>query len=665
MGRLADILKGNIFWVAIGVALAGILLTWQFVAEPMAEQIRVRRTEGTKAVDDLQRWAAKPFIPTDATIASARQETAALRGRFGQLELMFASRGPDFDANFAALANMQGGAMGRFEAFKWTVEYGRLTGELIARAKEEVGSPNSVMNFPEQVEPTALTMPQVAARQRSYWTQRAVVDSLIRANRTLAAELEKEATSRSDAAEDDDEPAAPASAAPSPPLQKLLSIRPAPKAVGGMLSHPWLHLNHFTVQFTMQYKNVHRFLAVLQNQPQPLVVSSMTVQAPKKPDGDTGGAGGIDFRKLQHSTVTLLASQIEYRPQIHSIAFSGTLFNADGSVEGWIRRNDRELLDATMAVALRVSDLQERVGAVSDTTIRTVLKNLKERYAKRLDRIKANAEEQLKLTIAAAKKQADNNTLTAEQERKILADHKAGVARVMGTAQKEYSTERDSAIRRLFVAADGACLLYDHLHPLAGSEAFTVGRSSVDRRAMVVRLPPGARLGGGRWWLFGEPKSGKAEIINPRDGAREFRTALGIAARYSGGRLTAVYLDVPRDLKRRVVVFCDDKGLARRLLVERAAGGWTVYDAIEGSSGEPASMGDVAFRYANVIHQAARRLATPAFAAAQKTITVTPVTELEGKRDDYAIAVSAPTTEGGRPVDGVVTVNVGMERTRK
>jgi hypothetical protein len=645
MGRLIDIIKGNLFWVVIGLSLVAMLLAWQFVSSPMAERISASRTKGDKAVGDLKRWAGQDFIPTQKTIEAAKAETQELKTLFGQLELMFAGRGSHFDANFKALRNMQGGAMSRVEAFQWAEEYRTRVQDLLAEAKERLNAPDNVMLFPGDIVPTELTLQKVQDRQRIYWSQRALFETLARVNRQMA-QTPVEAESAETAAEE-----------PAGPLNRLLSIRPG-QTRNGALRHPWLQLLSFSVQFTMRYEHLHPFIAALQNAPRPLLVSSFSVTPARPAVAGPGPTGAVEPAAAQDCAVAMTVSFLEFLPEIHTLSFDGPLFKDAAAVQSWIRRSHIELLVATQAVAQEIDAVRREAGVLSGTRISDLRENLRNELEARQKRIEENAPEELEKALKQAR-EFKGSALSAAEEAEIRKKHAENVKQKKENVSRDFRARFQQRMLQLFQTAGGIPLLYDYLHPLIDGEAYTVGRSQADRRRMLVRLPVDAALGGGRWWLF--ESEGAVVVRKDRAGEDlEFPQALRFAMGQGSGNLKPMYLDVPPARKGEIIVLCNPDGVAERLMIARAGGGWILYPAVT-FRGEPVGVGDVAFRYGHVVHAAAQRLRERGAPLSARTMTVTPKDLLESDRHSYQIDV-VDRSPGGARLTGTLAVSVGKRK---
>ena len=329
MNRIIDLIRNNLFWILMALAVVGLALVYVFVARSMAADVNLKRgriSENSKAVRDL---ANRPVIANDAMIEATQREQAKLETIQGQLILLYADRSDFLDEPFEAIRGVDDSKFSSTEMLLWSIEYTARIDELKQKARDRFGAPDNAFPFrpfrpgPKPGEDLAL----IKKLQSEFWTLSAVFDTL-------------SAASPQDA----------------PLVERLEGVRPR-GGLNATMKHDWLRSIPIAMRVSMPYRKVGQFIAALQNLPRPIRVNSYMVRRP----GGSGG-GPVEKNGVPLVDVEFACELIEFRPMVETIRFSGMLFENKEAVDAWVGR-EAHLLDVLLrAVSQKMPTLARRSG---------------------------------------------------------------------------------------------------------------------------------------------------------------------------------------------------------------------------------------------------------------------------------------------------------------
>ncbi len=549
MGNIIDFLRKNVFWLMMLLAVAGVVCVHMFVARPTKANMQALKRRSKQNVDKVSGWSKKVMIPNKRMAEAATQEEERLDTEYGQMMLVFAPWSGAFNRDFAVLENLKEFKVA--EEFRWWDEYEEKWSALLRETRERFDAPENVLEFAETpVSPTGgPDCRKVVQRlQREFWMLKRASDAL-----------------------------AVASPEDHPLVQQLKSIRlVAGEKKGVQFRHPWLNVVPLSIRVKMLYRNVPELISALQNSPGRLMVSSYRAVQP----GLAGGAVRGPKEVTALVDVDLWCQLIDFRPAVHTVAFSGQLFKDVAAVKEWLDEEYRELNLATRALLDRIPSLKR--GAEIQLGGRVEGFEQRARRTRRLkqEEIEENAPARLEKMLKDARDKTEDGKIPPEQENGIKELHKEEIARKKEQAQRQFEEE----IRAIPARAGGFALVYDHLYPLIPQKAYFSGQKAGDKEYLAARAPDDASYGG-RWWIA------KCKEKSTEEEGEAGKTAEGDAT-FPKVKFVS-NTDTDQDGVSEVIVTMPD-------------GGGT-YEVLK-ADGQPISLSDTAFRFAHLVNVARRAI---------------------------------------------------------
>lgn len=573
MRRVLDIIRRHLFWILLVLVVLAEITGYVLVVRPKYAEVDALRKKVGQNISTLKNWKSpNKVIPNERMRADAIEEQKELDAVFGQTLVMFAPLSGRFDRDFSVLANLVGPFSVR-AAYDWWDEYKTRTAALRRSILGHRGfaAANNVLDFvipPPDPAPDIAFVKQV---QREFWVQQAITDIL---------------------------KAASPESAPLIHLVRKVSTKPAPS---GQLSHPWVRTIPFVLNAQIEYENLSRLLAAMQNSAIPVFVTGYRVTRARAPDTGTESAPAASMSVLD---AAISCELVEFLPAIHTVGFSGQMFRDGNEVKKWLWTENEALRTATAALMEGIPALRHRAEAILGQTLAEFRASCEKGIEPRLREIRAAAAEDLKNELAGY----DPAELTPERRKEIEERNKKELEEQLKHARM--AVER--ADIEFAEKVGGVSLAYLYFHPLLPQKAYIVGGSAADQGLIFVRAP----FGKGEWWLARHTGTIRKE---ERDVIRELQS----------GAPPLAAVEVDKAAPERIILFMDRSAgtVVKAALGQTGGSTWRVFDVIR-TDGSPVSISDVAFRFAPAIQAAAAKAATIPAQSGAITLTITPEAEL-------------------------------------
>ncbi|MFH1730596.1 MAG: hypothetical protein ABIF82_02965 [Planctomycetota bacterium] len=603
MGRIADLIRNNLFWVAMVVAAGGMGAVYVFVTRDMAREAEGMRAGSSAELRKLEDLAKRGSIPKEAMTAAAQDEKTDLEVLHGQLLVMFAARSGIFDKDFDALTR---GEDIEVAVHGWWKEYQRRAQLLLARAKERLGATETLFTIKPTPPVPEPVLDVIEKDEAVFWRLEYVIESFIEAN---------------------------------PKDERLIDKIFEVRLGGEVKGRTWVRGTEVKIIVAMSYENLGKLIAALQNSTRPLLVRSFTAQQP----GLVKVAEEKETKPTPLIHVMLNCEIVEFLPVVQQAKFTGAAFKDPAAVNGWVQEQEKELGGAFLALYERVPSLRERATAKLGTTLKKARAEAQDSYEKGLKEIEADGAAELAKKIEEAK---TDGKISATKKDDIEKRHAALVAlREQRALEEHYRALLDITAR-----AGGFTLVYDFLRPVIPQKAYFVGLAAGQKEYLIIKSPGDAEQGGGRWWLA-TAEGGKTYEKQKDVDARTTRDDIAAKIVDDDRSLRAVYVVGKKQADGPVLLMNGETGPLVQALIARPGGGWQTYPAV--IVGKAVSLSDVAFRFAPVISAVGPKT----FKKSGKLVIVVPDTALakQGKR---TFSIPVRTSTGG----GAIEVTAGLRK---
>jgi len=367
------------------------------------------------------------------------------------------------------------------------------------------------------------------------------------------------------------------------------------------LPHNWLHMKPVTVTVKMRYEKLALLIAALQNSHRPVMVSSYTAVPAARAPVAGGAEPAAPTDVLQ---IVLYCEPVEFKPVVQEVSFSGSLFGNTAAVRQWLKTEATEL-NVAMGVLLEgVPALKQRAEAELGSTLEEAGAAVQKKLELKLSEIDEAGKERLTDLIEAATKATKDGKIDPKVKKNIEDREKNRVKRDKARARQKSAEE----LLRVPGRAGGFGLAYLYLHPLLPHKAYFVGYKASDTDFLLVRAPDDARYGHGRWWIA---RYGRTYVRTERGDKIPRNRIIAELLRKGPGKLAHVALD--RSAPDKLRLFADAQtGDVVQVLLGEPGDRWKVYPVVKKVDGKPASVSDVAFRFAHVIELAERHMGSVA-----------------------------------------------------
>lgn len=602
MGRVLDIIRRHLFWVLLGLVLLAEVAGYLFIVRPKYAEIDALRKKIGQNISTLKNWKSpSKVIPNERMRSDAVEEQKELDTTFGQALLLFTPLNGRFDRDFPVLANLVGPFSVR-AAYDWWDEYKVRVAVLRKSIMEHKGfaTADNALDFAAPPADPTPDLAQIKQVQRDYWVQQAIVEVLKAASPDTAPLID---------------------------LVRKVSVR---GGTSGQLSHPWVRTVPFVLSVQLEYENLSRLLVALHNSAMPVLVSSYRVTRPRVSEA---GADGAPSGAASILDVELSCELVEFLPAIHTVAFSGQMFRDGNEVRKWLLAENEALRAATSVLMEGVPSLRRRAEAVLGQSLAEFKASVEKGVEARLREIRAAAAEELKNELAGY----DPAELTPEKRKEIEARNKKTLEEQLSHARKAVEqAELDFAEK-----AGGFSLAYVYFYPLLPQKAYFVGAKALEKNLLCVRAP----FGRADWWLARHADTIRKE---EKEVFRELQS----------GRPPLTAVEVDKAATDRVVLFVDRAaGIVVKIALGQTGGTvWRVFDVVQ-AEGSPATVSDVAFRFAPAIQAAAAKAAVIPPESSAVSLTVTPEEELS---KNVVRDIEVPV--GGQDKSGIMKIQVRLRK---
>ena len=565
MGRVIDFIRGHLFWVLMAVLALVIAVVYVFVARGMTHEVEKKRQETRVNIQKLREWAEKTEIPNKGMIAAARREQKKLKTVYGRLLMLFGPRAGFSGGDFPALK--EPGPFDAERALRWWDQYERRTAQLLEETDGKFKSGERVLRFASR-DPRA-DKNAVMQLQDEYWLLKYVVGALSTASPKTA-----------------------------PLIEELVSLRPT-SVSKRQLPHNWLHMKPVTVTVRMRYEKLALLIAALQNSPRPVMVGSYAAVPAARAPVAGGAEPAAPTDVLQ---IVLYCEPVEFKPVVQEVSFSGSLFGNTAAVRQWLKTEATELNVAMGALLEGAPALKQRAEAELGSTLEQARAAVQKKLELKLSDIDEAGKERL-ADLIKTKATTKDGKIDPKVKKDIEEREKRRVKRDKTRARQKSAEE----LLRVPGRAGGFGLAYLYLHPLLPHKAYFVGDKASDTNLLLVRAPDDARYGHGRWWVA---RYGKTYARTERGDKIPRKRIIAELLRKGPGKLAHVASD--RSAPDKLRLFADAQtGDVVQVLLGEPGNRWKVYPVVK-VGGKPASVSDVAFRFAHVIELAERQMGSVA-----------------------------------------------------